>query len=201
MIKLSSILISLLLLTTTSPAYSKNNDTPHISKKCSRYFSYFENKYKIPTKLLHSVSLIESGRWNKNTKQLLPWPWAVNKSGKSYFFKTKKEAVDSVKKMIDEGNSNIDIGCMQINLKYHNQAFKNLNHVFEPRHNIEYAATLLKKHYKRYTNWKNAVAAYHSASSLGDTYSRKVIALWQKQYALHNKEKIMWFILTMKNKI
>jgi hypothetical protein len=149
----------------------------HHSNKCSNYFEYFEQKNNIPENLLRSISTVESGRWHSKAKLYLSWPWAVNQGGKAYYFETKKEAIDGVKKMLEQGITNIDIGCMQINLHHHPSAFYNLNQAFEPKDNIEYASSFLKNHYNQSGNWKKAVAAYHSQLPIGEAYAEKVFKI------------------------
>lgn|GEM_PF-6062187 len=149
----------------------------HDSNKCSNYFEYFEQKHNIPKHLLRSISAVESGRWHKPSKAYLTWPWAVNQGGKSYYFETKILAISAVKEMLEQGITNIDVGCMQINLHHHPAAFLNLNQAFEPKNNIEYASSFLKNHYKKYGNWKKSVAAYHSQLPAGQNYAKKVFKI------------------------
>ena len=111
---------------------------------------------------------------------MLPWPWAVNQGGRSFYFDTKEEAVMAVSEMIDSGLTNIDIGCMQVNLGYHSMSFESLVEAFEPKNNIAYGAELLKNHYGRFLNWKKAISAYHSMSSLGEQYYKRVNKMWKR---------------------
>ena len=53
---------------------------------------------------------------------------------------------------------------MQINLKYHPDAFTSLDQAFSPRRNIAYAAQLLQSHYKRLRSWDKAAGQYHSST-------------------------------------
>ena len=53
----------------------------------------------------------------------IAWPWTVNANGAGKFFDTKAEAVAEVEFLMTEGVRNIDVGCMQINLKAHANAF------------------------------------------------------------------------------
>jgi soluble lytic murein transglycosylase-like protein len=134
------------------------------SKKCSSMFSYFENRYNLPKDILHSISLQETGKSHSRHKIGVVWPWTINVEGKGFHFKTKKEAIRFVKDQMAEGKSSIDVGCMQINLKYHPDAFTSLDQAFSPRQNIAYAAELLKDHYSRHGNWDKAIGQYHSGT-------------------------------------
>lgn len=152
----------------------------HNSNQCSNYFNYFEDKFKIPKHLLRSISIIETGRWHNPSKMLLPWPWVINHAGTPYYFNTKKEAISKVKELLESGSTSIDIGCMQINLHHHPEAFLNLNQAFEPKDNIEYAANFLLRNYLQLQNWQKAIAYYHSQSSDGDKYAKKVLKIWSE---------------------
>ena len=146
------------------------------SAKCSRYFPYFEKRHKIPVDTLHSVSLQESGKSHSKHKIKIVWPWAVNVEGESYFFDTKFTAVSFVKKQLALGKSSIDVGCMQINLKHHPEAFSSIERAFDPATNIGYGAEFLRAKYDQYGHWHHAIANYHSATKdLGDKYKANVI--------------------------
>ena len=61
------------------------------------------------------------------------WPWTINVEGKGFHFKTKRDAIRFVKDQMTAGKESIDVGCMQINLKYHPDAFTSLDQAFSPR--------------------------------------------------------------------
>ncbi len=99
----------------------------------SQYNSFIamqENAHGIPTLLLRAVSNIESGRSIGGS--LAPWPWTINVEGKGYVFKTKQEAIKAVEKFQRMGAKSIDVGIMQINLRHHPTAFRNLEEAFDP---------------------------------------------------------------------
>jgi len=149
--------------------------------KCSSHFELYEKQFDLPKHLLSSVSMTETGRWDYNKKSLYSWPWSVNHSGKAYFFESKNEAILFVSNLIQQGHRNIDVGCMQVNLNYHPSAFENLYQAFDPKHNIAYAASLIKKHYLNSASWVSAIARYHSGEkSRGIQYANKVLKIWQK---------------------
>lgn len=143
----------------------------HIEKLIER----MELKYSIPHGLLLAIALTESGRHNKEYLKSVPWPWTVNACGKSYYFKTKNEAIQKVLELRQSGVRCIDIGCMQINLLFHGNAFKSLHDAFTPECNIEYAAKLLRDIYVKTRSWETAVCYYHSKNErLHKRYYSKV---------------------------
>lgn len=158
------------------------SEASHSFNSCSHYFERYEKEFDLPQNILSSVSIVETGRWNKNQKSLTSWPWTVNNSGKSYFFETKQEAIKFVSELITKGQRNIDVGCMQVNLKHHPYAFENLYQAFEPQYNIAYAASLIKKLYSNSASWVSAIAQYHSAEKdRGINYAQKVLNHWYKK--------------------
>lgn len=147
---------------------------------CSNAAQKAEKDFGIKQNLLQTIAMVESGRWNAKQGKRTAWPWTVHANGKGYYFKSKTEAVAAVKAMQKKGINNIDVGCMQINLKYHGTAFKSLEEAFEPEKNVAYSATFLKKLYKRNkADWKKTAMHYHSKDwRKGVNYKNRL----EKQY-------------------
>lgn len=149
----------------------------HNSNQCNNYFDYVEEKYGLPRHLIRSISAVETGRWNFRAQSYMFWPWALNKSGKAYYYATKQDAVLSAKEFLNKGSANFDVGCMQINLLHHPDAFRDIDQAFEPKDNIEYAASFLKRNYNLSNDWFKAVAVYHSQNDAGKAYAEKVFKI------------------------
>ena len=66
------------------------------SISCNQYTEKIAKEYKIPNKLLTSISLVESGL--KKGNNFVSWPWTLNVSGKSKFFESKDETISFLKK-------------------------------------------------------------------------------------------------------
>ncbi len=151
----------------------------HQSKYCTQHFSRQERKHGIPKHLLMGISATESGRWHKKAGMALPWPWAVNVEGKGYYYESKHDAVTAVKRFQQQGKRSIDIGCMQINLKHHPDAFTSVESGFTPSNNIAYGAKFLRGNYNEYKSWERAVGAYHSKTP---SKSSKYFAIVRKNW-------------------
>ena len=150
---------------------------------CEIYIRQQENFYKIPTHLLKAVSLIESGRTIQQGKRV-SWPWTINVNGRGYVYETKQQAMDAVRKFQKQGESSIDVGCMQVNLKHHPKAFRHLEDAFDPQLNVAYAAQFLNNLKRQLGSWRTAVAHYHSATpQFHQPYREKI----QKQWATLRK--------------
>jgi hypothetical protein len=139
----------------------------------------------IPAHLLAAISRVESGRRDPVTGAVHPWPWTVNAEGEGHFYDTKAEAIAAVRAMQARGIKSIDVGCGQINLMHHPDAFPNLELAFDPQANAAYAARFLKELFAQTGDWNRATAMYHSATpELGAEYREQVLAVWPEEQRL-----------------
>jgi len=135
---------------------------------------------RLPPRLLHAISLTETGRPDASAGRLRPWPWTINAEGDGQFFTTRDAAVAAVKALQASGVHSIDVGCMQVNLMYHPDAFASLEEAFDPTANARYAARFLNSLHADLKDWPKAIGAYHSETpALGDAYRVLVLARWQ----------------------
>lgn len=133
----------------------------------------------LPAGLLAAIARVESGRQVRGAANQTPWPWTIDVEGAGAFFASEDEALAAVRAAQRDGSRSIDVGCMQVNLLHHPDAFANLRQAFDPVSNVAYAARLLRSLYAQTGDWKRAAALYHSATpSLGAEYQRKVLAAW-----------------------
>ncbi len=151
------------------------------AQQCTQYLPKAERFHQIPTHWLAAIASAESGRYHQRLGLLVPWPWTINVNGKGYYFDTKQEAINKVREYQAKGVSSIDVGCMQVNLMYHGNAFSNIEQAMEPRYNIAYAARFLRENFDELRSWNKATAAYHSRTpSLGSKYFSTVFGKWEK---------------------
>jgi Transglycosylase SLT domain len=147
---------------------------------CQTAVTTAEYVNRLPPRLLEAISLTESGRPDPRSGHLRAWPWTINAEGAGIFFETKPQAVAAVKALQARGIRSIDVGCLQVNLMYHPDAFASLEEAFDPRGNANYAARFLNALYAEGNDWVHAVAAYHSETpALGDAYRVLVMTRWQ----------------------
>lgn len=174
------LILGVMLWTGASAAYAATNDELiEGAKLCTRQLPRYEREYGIPTHLLSAIASTESGRYHDGLRIRVPWPWTINAEGKGYFFPTKAEAINAVKKFRAHGIKSIDVGCMQVNLYHHPEAFSNLEEAFEPQNNVAYAANFLRNLYDEDHSWKKAAADYHSKTPIrGREYVSQVYSSW-----------------------
>ena len=146
--------------------------------QCLRFVQSYERSNQIPLGLLTAISYVEAGRAGTDGK-LVAWPWTTNVGGESHFYDTKEQAIAETQKLLDDGARSIDVGCMQINLRYHPTAFKSLDEAFDPATNIAYATKFLKSLHDLQGSWPKAIERYHSAAENQKAdYRDKVMSFW-----------------------
>ena len=109
---------------------------------------------------------------------LQPWPWSVNQAGQGHWFKTPEEAVDFVEDQLDLGLRNFDVGCFQLNHRWHSKGFHSTIDMFDPVSNATYAAQFLNDLFAEKGDWSLAAAAYHSRTpDFAERYQAKFDAI------------------------
>ncbi|MBF0560821.1 MAG: transglycosylase SLT domain-containing protein [Alphaproteobacteria bacterium] len=146
---------------------------------CATAVARQERLQNLPSHLLDAISLVESGRWSTERKASFAWPWTVTSGSNGNYFPTKEAAINEVHRLQSHGVHNIDVGCMQVNLMYHPDAFKTLDEAFDPAINTSYAATFLNQLYKNAGSWIQAAAYYHSMEPTeSNIYRQKIVKTW-----------------------
>ena len=166
------------------PGYAIN-DFQLERTNCEELAEKLSKNSGIPDGLLGSIARVESGRINKNGVKRA-WPWTLNLAGDSKFFDNKSQTLEYLNNAINEGKTNIDIGCMQINYKWHKNNFPTIETMLDPKSNINYAIEFLNELFERHNSWEDAVKHYHSATkSLNTKYYRKVARVFS---SIRNEE-------------
>ena len=147
---------------------------------CAQAGTAAEQRFGIPGGLLRAIGQIESGRTGPGGLAA-PWPWTIDVGGRGHFLPSREDAVASVRDLLAGGAASIDVGCFQVNLHYHPDAFASLDEAFDPLANALYAARFLTALRAREGSWQAAVAAYHSATpGHGLPYRDRVLAAWNE---------------------
>lgn len=127
----------------------------------------------IPPGILSAIARVESGR--SLGSRFAAWPWTLNQAGNGAFFPDKSSAMHALKTHLAAGHSNIDIGCMQINWRWHVDNFADLSLMMDPQHNTRYAARYLSALYAQLGSWQKAIMYYHSRDPQhGQRYAQRV---------------------------
>ena len=137
-----------------------NTAEPQISRLCDRAAILAARARGVPLDVLRAISRTETGR--SGPSGLQPWPWTVNMEGTGRWFSTEDEARAYVFKHFRRGARSFDVGCFQINYKWHGAAFRSIEDMFDPDLNAQYAAKFLNDLYQEFGNWSDAAGAFHS---------------------------------------
>ena len=149
------------------------------NESCEKVIETIEDLTDIPKNLLLSIGKSESGRILKSNKHVI-WPWTVNHAGKSLFFDTKNQMKKYVLKYVKKQDYNLDVGCMQINLKWHKNHFKKISDMFAVEPNVSYAASFLLQLKNKHGSWDKAIKHYHSSDpKKNKPYLIKVNHFWK----------------------
>jgi hypothetical protein len=144
---------------------------------CRSAIAMAEAERHIPDAFLAAIARVESGR--SIGGMVVAWPWTINAEGVGSFFASKEDAIAAVRTLQARGVRSIDVGCMQVNLNQHPDAFQSLDQAFDPPTNARYAAGMLVSLFGQMGSWPLAAAAYHSQTpTIGAAYQRQVLAAW-----------------------
>lgn len=169
----------LLLAAMLAPLYGgRATAQPDPMAVCEQAAAIAEQAHGLPAGLLAAIGRIEAGRRDPSGR-LHPWPWTIDVEGAGAILPTSEAAQAAVLRAQSQGQSNIDVGCFQVNLLAHPRAFATLQDAFDPARNADYAAGFLDSLHQRTGSWPTAVMAYHSATpGLGEPYRDRVLASW-----------------------
>lgn len=151
--------LGLVLLLTPAPALATPADL------CDAAAEQAAAESGVPLALLRAITRVETGRDNS------PWPWTLNVGGQGAWFKNAEAAVTAAEQAVADGVDQVDIGCFQLNLRWHGTRFADLTEMIDPTANARHAARFLTELHDETGDWRDAAAAYHSrTSALGEAY-------------------------------
>ena len=142
---------------------------------CRRAIQQAESGSGLPQHMLVAIARVESGRRDPISGRFHPWPWTINAGGRGHFFDSKAEAVAYTRQLQQRGVRSFDVGCMQVNMMYHPNAFQDLDEAFEPAANARYAVKFLRQLKDKTGSWETASTWYHSANPEHGTPYRAMV--------------------------
>ena len=148
------------------------------SDLCLQEIAKQEAHYGMPAGLLKAIARVESSGspYGEITK---PWPWTLNVGGAPHYYPDKASALIALETYKSESDVNIDVGCMQISMRHHPNAFADLGSALDPTANVDYGALFLSALHDKSGDWMVASGDYHSTSpGFGDTYRNLVQIAW-----------------------
>jgi hypothetical protein len=182
----------LLALLLAAPVRAKALPAADPGQQCRAAIAAAERSFGIPGGLMAAIARIESGRRGPDGR-VDPWPWSIDAEGNGRTFETKTAAMAAIRALQAAGVRSIDVGCMQVNLLHHPDAFPTLDAAFDPTANVAYAARFLSQLHAQTGSWPEAAALYHSATpALAAEYRRKVMEAWPAELAQAGTAPAVW---------
>ncbi|OBX06773.1 lytic transglycosylase [Gallibacterium salpingitidis] len=139
------------------------NITVVIAQPIPGIFRQISEHHQVPSSLLYAIALNETGQkfTNKQIKQ--PYPYAINVSGKSYFYPSHTKACEALREFMSRYQlKNIDVGIAQVNLGWNGvRYFRSACDGFNVTSNLVAAAQILRDCYLERGNWLVASGCYH----------------------------------------
>lgn len=144
-------------------------------------FERHAQKSGIDALLLYSIAMAESGA-TKSKGYAAPHPLAIRASNKAYYPANKKEAESILNSLLGEGKRNIDVGLMQVNIRWHGSKVQSPVDLLDADTNLAVASQILLTAMRsspgdiavaigRYHNWKDLERAQR--------YSQRVLRLYK----------------------
>ncbi|MDX8126969.1 transglycosylase SLT domain-containing protein [Methylomonas sp. OY6] len=91
---------------------------------------------------LYAVSLMESSKYSSNNT-ITPWPLAINAAGTAIFPRNRGDALNALACELEKGITSIDVGLMQINIKWNGYRVSDIKSLFDPEVNLRVGADIL----------------------------------------------------------
>lgn len=146
------------------------------STACMDAAAKAEARHGIPKKLLQAITLVETGRTEGD--EFVAWPWTTNIDANGRYFSSKKEVARFVRDRLFAGDTSIDVGCFQINTKWHGENFETIDRMLDPNAGAEYAAQFLVELKNEFGDWQTAATKYHSRTpAYAERYGKKLAAI------------------------
>lgn len=138
---------------------------------CEREFVRASKESGVPLGVLYAVGLTESGARGRLH------PLALNIGGEPHYPENVTDALARIDRARQSGVALIDVGCMQINIRFHLRKFGSVRAMLDPDRNVRYGASFLKELHTAVGNWTSAVARYHAGAGNPAAQKRYVCAV------------------------
>jgi hypothetical protein len=180
--RLATLAVAALIALASPEASGTPAGGPDPGLACRAAIAQAEREAAIPHGLLQAIGRVESGRRDPVTGRFAPWPWTINAEGRGMYFPTREAAIAEVRQLQARGVRLIDVGCMQVNLHHHPNAFPSLEQAFDPLVNARYAARFLTELQSTRNDWARSAGHYHSQTpERAEPYRARVMAAWAQE--------------------
>ena len=150
-------LVVMLLPVPAAATASATGSTPALCFAAARAAAA---RHGIPAEMMHAITLVETRRKVGGVSG--PWPWTLNIDGQGYWYDTRAEALAHAEREVARGRFSVDLGCFQLNHRWHGENFDTLDEMLEPALAADYAAQFLGQLFAETGDWMRAAGLYHS---------------------------------------
>lgn len=159
---------------------SLSMQSAHCLELSGTVFDDAATRHGIDPLLLYAVALAESAK-GAGQGNIGPSPWALRSKGSPFYANTKQAASEKLEQLLKQGRS-IDVGYMQVNIKWNGHRVDNVYDLLDPQKNVHVGAEILAEAISsapndielgigRYHNWLNV--------PLARNYGSRVLAIYR----------------------
>lgn len=156
------------VLTVLALASGAAADEPARLGPCEAAMATASARHGVPLAILYAVGLTETGAGGRLQ------PLAMNGGGESYVASSREDGVRKLAAFRAKGVTLVDIGCMQINHRWHGERFASADEMFDPERNVDYAAQFLAGLRRSEGSWTMAAARYNAGPNNNPAQKRYV---------------------------
>lgn len=142
-------------------------------------------RYGLDPHILYAVSLMESARLAESEsvgkRKVAPTRYALNSKGKAYYFETREEAENKLNEIL-QVTDNVDVGLMQINVRWHGNKVSKASDLFDIETNLSVGAEILRNGINSTFDNCLGVGRFHTWSDeeKARVYGCRVIRIYNK---------------------
>lgn len=131
--------------------------------------------------ILYAVALAESAYSPINDGTVAPYPYTLRTRTTPFYGRDLKDTQKKLVEILKNTNS-VDVGMMQINVRWHAHRVKNPLDLLDVETNLQVAADILNERLRaNQNNWEKSLAQYHSFDSdRGQKYAKSVLAIYSR---------------------
>lgn len=144
---------------------------------CDAIVEQAAQKFDVPAGLMSAMSrvLLEQS----DTRQMVQTtPWAIKQGAHVLTFETAADMEAELENLILNGDEDLNLGCMQLNLIWHGDHFHSLQDMMHPTKSADYAAKVLSELYKEHGSWQKTIRAFHGPATDTQEYVNSVLRLY-----------------------
>lgn len=152
--------------------------------ECEAAIARAEQSWRLPEHLMQAMGLVEAGKQQGPRGLKVIWPWTLNVDGKAMLFPTREKAAAALRSHWQRGTRNIDVGCLQVNMRWNGRAFSDPEVYLDPILNAQWAGWRLSQLSREGKTLTDMVMSYHMPDSRKSERRRWYACLVQRELSI-----------------